>query len=217
MTRDMSAAAITESLKSFGAMPVWFVVLYLDSGTERFWSGRGDFSWGGDIFEGTGDLGAIGDIEESTAQQAFDLPMSLSGVTQDRIDRAMDQDVIGRVAEIYRGWLDADEQLVDVPDLWWRGRLNTMHIELGEIAVISVTAVERLVDWDRARVQRFADNDQQRRFPGDKGFEFTAETAAKTIVWGGLLVGGQGGGPVSHKRSNIDIKHRGGRGGGAGP
>ena len=72
MARDISAAAIAESLKSFGATPVWFVVLNLDSGTERFWSGRGDFSWGGDTYEGTGDLGTIGGIEESTAQHAFE-------------------------------------------------------------------------------------------------------------------------------------------------
>ena len=214
MTRDISAAAITESLKSFGAMPVWFVVLNLDSGTERFWSGRGDFSWGGDTYEGTGDLGAIGNFEESTTRQGLDLTMALSGVPQDRVDRAMDQDVIGRVAEIFRGWLDADEQLVADPDLWWRGRLNSMHIELGETASIETTGVERLVDWDRQRVQRFADNDQQRRFPGDNGFEFTAETAAKTIVWGGLLVGGQGGGAVSDKRSNISNKQRRGISGG---
>ena len=214
MTRDISAAAITESLKSFGAMPVWFVVLNLDSGTERFWSGRGDFSWGGDTYEGTGDLGAIGNFEESTTRQGLDLTMALSGVPQDRVDRAMDQDVIGRVAEIFRGWLDADEQLVADPDLWWRGRLNSMHIELGETASIETTGVERLVDWTGSAFSASPTTTSSAAFPAITASNSPPKPRPRRSSGAACSLAAKVAGAVSDKRSNISNKQRRGISGG---
>lgn len=50
-------------------------------------------------------------------------------------------------------------------------RMDTMEIEAGSTATIVVRAESRLADWDRPRVRRYTDEDQQTLYSGDKFFE----------------------------------------------
>ena len=59
-----------------------------------------------------------------------------------------------------------------------------MNIEAGETATISISVESRLVDWERPRVHRYTNADQQIAYPGDKGLEFVAQMVEKELVWG---------------------------------
>ena len=75
-------------------------------------------------------------------------------------------------------------QLVAQPIRLFSGRMDTMDTEVGDTATITVTAESRMVSWDKARVRRYNNEDQQNRYPGDRGFEFVSQMVEKNLLWG---------------------------------
>ena len=69
----------------------------------------------------------------------------------------------------------------------FKGRVNQINIEAGETATISLTVESRLVDWERRRVRRYNNADQQVAFSGDKGFEFVPRMVEKELILGGRV------------------------------
>lgn len=197
MSRTITSAVVAESAKAQGAKPILLARLAFDSSVETLWSGRGNLTWNGEVYRGVGDLGAVSGVEEGVEQRAFGVRMTLSGVPLNLLSLSLNEDVQGRRAEIWLGFLDANYALVADPVLVFRGRMDAMDASLGETATISLTAENRLADWNRPRVRRYTDAELQARFPGDKGLEFVNPTTEKEIVWGGKVAGGQQGGPVA--------------------
>ena len=85
---------------------------------------------------------------------------------------------------MYLGFLDANYALVADPFVAFKGRMDSMDIELGKTASIQIGIESRLVDWDKARIRRYTNEDQQNYFAGDKGLEFMSEMVDKQLVWG---------------------------------
>ena len=196
MARDLTSATITESKKLSGAKPILLVKLAFDSGAVRVWNGRGDFVFDSETYLGVGDLGSVTNVEEATEQRAFGITLTLSGIPPALLSIALSEEVQGRKAEIWAGFLDDDYVLVVDPVLLFRGGMDTMDILAGEEGIISVTAESRLIDWDRARVRRYTDGDQSEAFPFDRGFEFVSQTTDKEINWGVPAGGKTSGGAV---------------------
>ena len=40
------------------------------------------------------------------------------------------------------------------------------------------------IDWERSRIRRYTNQDQQQKFSGDKGLEFIQELQEKELFWG---------------------------------
>lgn len=196
MARALTAAAKAESQAAV-VRPVVLVKLQFDSGAMRVWSGRGDLTFNSEVYSGVGDYGRIGAVEEGVEQRAFGIALSLSGIPAATVSLALGEDVQGRTAEVWLGFLDANYGLVADPMLAFRGRMDTMDVDLGATATVSVTAESRLADWNKPRVRLWTDASQRELYPNDKGFEFVSESVQKEIVWGGVVAGGQGGGPVA--------------------
>ena len=56
------------------------------------------------------------------------------------------------------------------------------QVAFGEKKLAGVES--RLADWERPRVSRYTDADQQQRFPGDLGCRFAPQMVEKELVWG---------------------------------
>lgn len=184
MARDVTAGVVTESKKGTGAKPFLLVKMQFDSGTLRVWSGRGDLPFNSETYLGIGDLGKISQIEEGIEQRAFGISLQLSGVASSNVSLALSEELQNRKLEVWLGFFDSSYALVVDPVLLFRGRMDTMDIKLGKTATIVVTGESRLIDWARPRIRRYTDGDQQERFPGDLGFQFTSDASDKEIVWG---------------------------------
>ena len=187
MARTLTAAAKTESQKSSGVKPIALVKLAFDSGDMLVWSGRGDLAWTGDTYTGIGDLGRISAVEEGVEQKASGISFELSGIPAATISVALGEDVQGRTARIWLGFLDPAYRLIAAPVLVFGGRLDTMDVKLGETGGVSVTAESRLIDWERPRERLYTDAGQKERFANDEGFAFVNEAVEKEIVWGARL------------------------------
>ena len=196
MGRTITAATKTESLKSSGAKPIALIKLQFDSGDTRVWSGRGDITFNAEVYTGIGDLGRISVIEEGSEQKAFGVVLEISGVPASHISLALNEDVQGRTAQVWLGFLDDNYTLVANPTLIFQGRMDTIGGSLGETGVVIVTAESKLIDWDRPNGLLYTDSAQRELFSGDKGLEFVNEAVEREIIWGSTVVGGQSGGAV---------------------
>ncbi len=111
----------------------------------------------------------IGTIEKTTEtpDQVEGLKFTLSGVTDEALAEAQQENYQGRRVTLL--WCFVDETgTLHVDPLAWQGRLDQPTIALGKTtATITVTAENRMADWQRPRELMFNDADQKRIDPTD--------------------------------------------------
>ena len=76
-------------------------------------------------------------------------------------------------------------QLVDDPAIYYKGRMDSPSISQDDTLEIVLTLENRFAAWDRPKIRRYNNADQQALYPGDKGLEFVEQATEKRIVWGG--------------------------------
>ena len=183
--RSSLTVGMASALTSENVIPVMFVEMDFSSGFLRVNSAVSMYEVEGNNYAGVGTLGKIDPIDESTELQAYGLQLSLSGIPNTLIGTALTEHYQGRALRVLVGALDASHVLLASPVLVFAGRMDNMQITLGpETASISLTAENRLVDWDRPRIRRYNNADQQAEYPGDLGFEFVEQMVNKTLFWG---------------------------------
>jgi len=183
MSRSLNQSII-DVLTQENLTPVIFV--YLDFATDPVYVNSTVLSipWNSEVWVGVNGIGDVTNISESSELSAAQVSFTLTGIPRDLITVATDQDYQGRDVTIYFGVLDSNHDLDGSPSTVWKGRIDTMSIELGQFATVTVTAENRLADWQRPRIRRYSHQDQQLRFPGDLGFEFINTMADVELKWG---------------------------------
>jgi hypothetical protein len=176
-----------EQAYAAGAPEVYLALLVemqFDPEPMRLWSGLGDLAVGNATFTGAGTLLGVSEVEEAAEVRAAVTTLSLSGITGEVIDAALDVDWQGKPATVSLALLTAEGGLLGDPIQVLAGRMDTLSWREGEEAAVSLSVENRLVDLDRPRVRRYTDADQQDEYPGDRGFEFVASLVEKEITWG---------------------------------
>ena len=97
------AAALTAD----NVIPVMLVELDFLSGFVRVHSAVGNITFEGNTYVGTGQLGTISTIEESTELQAYGLRLQLTGIPNTLISTALTEHYQGRAARIWAGAMDS--------------------------------------------------------------------------------------------------------------
>ena len=144
-----------------------------------------NFSWNGSTWIGTGTLGAISAIGENVDLQAQGVSLSLSGISPSLISTALGEQYQGKACQIWFCPLNPDTgQLIGTPIRIFSGRIDTMDIEVGEKATLTLQAEGKLIDFFRPRVSRYTDAEQQLRYPGDLGLQYVNSLIDVEIAWG---------------------------------
>ena len=139
--------------------------------------------WGGRSWTGIGTFGSITRIEETTELKAPGIEATLNGIDPSLISLALSRHIQGDPATLYWGFYDSGHVLIDLPITIFRGRADVMRIVKGDTAAMKLSIESVLADWDRPRVRRYNNADQQQQNPGDKGFEFVEQLADKELNW----------------------------------
>jgi hypothetical protein len=184
MSRGLSVdneAATTASV----VRPALFVELEYESGTVYFNSWDKPIVYDGHTWVGTGNLGKVSSIEESSDAKAQGISLTASGLDVGAVATALGEHYQGRVGRIYIGFLDSSYQLVDDLHLIFQGTMDSQTISLGETGEITVTVENMLADWQRPNRWLYNNADQQSLYPGDRGLEFVEQSTEKEIQWGG--------------------------------
>ena len=160
------------------------MVLNLDSGIIRLWSGIGDLVYAGDTYTGVGNLLSVRLAEESKEIAAKGVNVALNGINSTLIAKALDESYRGRTMAIYLFFMD-DNQVVLYPYAVFVGYINMMNIQdNGETSVISVDAESKLIDLQRPRERRYTSEDQKIDYPNDKGLDAVTWIQNQKIKWG---------------------------------
>lgn len=185
-SRGLSSANQTAALDRV-VRPVLFFELEIDDGSPTEFIRVSDapysITWSGHEWLGIGTLGSVSAAEETTELKAPGVEATLNGIDPSLASIALGRHIQGDPVTIYLGLLDEGHGLVDTPLVLFRGRADTMPIKLGQTASIRLTVESVLADWDRPRVRRYNNADQQQRFPGDRFFEFAEQTVDKDVIW----------------------------------
>ena len=164
--------------------PIILAQMEFESGTVTVTDAPFSLTYDGVTYTGVGQLGAISAVEEGAELQSYAINLSLSGIPSELVSLALLDAYQGNDIRLSLALLDKGHTIIGTPMLLFRGRMDTMDIELGETATITLTAQSRMADWERARLRRYTDEDQRTEYPSDKGFEYIAQMAEKTIYWG---------------------------------
>lgn len=185
MARDINAATITATQQPT-IIPIAMVDLDFEGGAFRAHSGVGDVVYGGNTFTGLGHIGKITSLEEDIELAASGISVVLSGVDPSMVSIALNTHYQGRTGIVYITLLnESTMQIEGEPCILFQGRMDNMNIKMGATAEIELTIENILRDWDRPRVRRYNNVDQQSLYPDDKGLEFIDQAAEKSIYWGG--------------------------------
>jgi hypothetical protein len=131
-----------------------------------------------------GGLGQIDTIGESTDGSAVGVKASLFQVPSEFRDDVADQAVRGCLYELYVGALDYTYRTVIGFKKIWIGKLDTYDIaDAGETITVTAGGESRQIDQKRPAIKRFTDWWQQRKYPGDRGFEYVAAMVEVPILW----------------------------------
>jgi hypothetical protein len=160
------------------------ISLDFSGGTVRVCNASYDFQWNGFTWSGAANVGAVQPIEEGAELQMYGVAMQLSGIPSTMVSNALNQTYRGRSAIIYCAPLDSNYTVLADPVIAFSGRMDTMQIEIGQTATITLSAESRLTDWERARIRRYNNEDQQAVYPSDKGFQFVPQMVSKELSWG---------------------------------
>ncbi len=194
MSREITSAAQGASQAQV-ARPVLLAELDFPSGFVRVNStDRGIFfdSQGAsplNEFLGVGRLGSISTMGETSDLQARGVELTLSGIPSAHVSAAFES-AQGRPGRIWIGFLDDSYALVVEPVLVFSGLIDNSNVNIGETATVTVTVESRLIAWERPKIRRYTNEDQQQRFSGesptitDKFLEFVNQTVDKELLWG---------------------------------
>lgn len=183
--RTLSASMVTE-VSTAALSPILLAELQFDPASPtRLWTGYGTLTYNGVGYLGVGNLGTISPVQETTDLAARGITMQLSGVPTAYVSVALSTTYQGKPCSIMFGALSPTAGLISSPVTVFAGRMDVMQLsDDGQSSILTMTAENRLVDFQRTRELRYTDEEQQNLFTGDVGLEFVTAIQEKTIYWG---------------------------------
>ena len=87
---------------------------------------------GGNTFTALGALLAVGEVQRDVKATSFDMSISLTGIDPNYVALILSNDIKGSTVEIWRGFLDSDNQIITTPTTQffkrWQGIVNNVSI-----------------------------------------------------------------------------------------
>jgi hypothetical protein len=185
MSRGLSSPVATGIAQT--VVPIaFFAEFSFASGALRMWSGYGDKLWNAVNWTGSGELGGISPVDETSEIGASGLTFTLSGVPNALRAIALADAYRGRPCKAWLAILN-DAGAVLGAYQFYAGRMDVMPMKaamVGATSAISIQSENRLVDLYRPRSSRWTNAEQQRLSPGDTSCSRIGKLAERPLPWG---------------------------------
>ena len=178
---------LATAVSSNQTRPFYAATFHFARGAQpvRLWTGLRPIVIEGETYQGVGAFGQVGAVSETTETKAVGLALTLSGIPSNIVNDAIYSDFQGDFVDLYIGNVDADGDLDGRPFQIFRGIIDNMIIEESGVTTRITLKVETtMLELERPRESRYTPEEQQRRFPGDRGFDYVAGLQTKEIQWG---------------------------------
>lgn len=87
---------------------------------------------GGITFSALGALLAVGEVQRDVKATSFDMSIALTGIDPNYVALILSNDIKGSTVEVWRGFLDSDNQIITTPTTQffkrWQGIINNVSI-----------------------------------------------------------------------------------------
>tara|TARA_R110002167_G_scaffold45515_5_gene136739 strand:+ start:2515 stop:3081 length:567 start_codon:yes stop_codon:yes gene_type:complete len=141
-----------------------------------------DLDFGGDTYS-YGVLGNISTINETDDLKDASITLTFSAVDPTIIAAVSGSDFVNSTVTVRIMFFDEDWQSVGDGLLFFEGGASSQNIALGQTAEISVNCKSKIAALNRARSERYSDQDQQAKYHGDLGMQYATTVSSKDIVW----------------------------------
>ena len=126
----------------------------------------------------------ITNVSEANTPLKNTLRITLSAVDQTYVSIVLNNNVIGDIVTIYRGFLDSNNALIADPYLLYYGTIDEHNVTDNTTdSTISLLVTSHWGQFDKVSGRTTSDNAQRRFFSSDEGMEFSAITV-QDIQWG---------------------------------
>lgn len=175
--------------------------------TLRMTSDTGPVVFGGETYT-PGTLGGIGTVKEGGKMEDTSIGIDFSGVDVPTLAVAASPDFLNSPVSVWllvsggtipaklRGDaidVTADSVILTADEMGniFRGHIllfsgftaGAPSISYGQESRVVVQCKGKFSALDRARTERYADADQQRKYPGDLGMQYASIVASREVVW----------------------------------
>lgn len=162
-----------------------FLAVFIDTPDPvRAFTGKGEIAFDGQYWTGIEGVATIESVGESTSGSASALKCTLLRVPGEFRDDLADQAVRGCTMELHLGALDETHRRVIGTKRIRKCTLQGYDIaDDGTELTVAATGESRMIDQRRVAIKRFTDEAQQRKYPGDRGFEYAAAMTEVPVLW----------------------------------
>ena len=164
--------------------PVYFAQIDFPSGMLRVNSSDRNITYGGFLYTGVGNLGQVSDYAATTGTAATGLRLTLTGLPTSTTEQIANENVRNHIVTMALALLDSNYQIITGPFIWFIGRVDSLTVGVGRVTNVSLSATSRLINWAKASNGRYTHEDQQSKYPADKGFIFISKLAQRKLHWG---------------------------------
>lgn len=156
------------------------------------WTGTGGIKFADEDWVGIGGvdsagnavvIGALETIGEGTDGSATGVKVTLVGIPSEHREHLEQQAVRGAEFRVYIGALNETRQIVQAYKLLTKAKLDSYQIVDGTDLSVIVTGESRMLDQRRPSIKRYTDAAQQRKYPGDRFFEYMPQLPSIPILW----------------------------------
>jgi len=185
MPRELHADVIT----ALGQSHINFIVLCtfaVGPTVLRLCTRLSSITIGGNEYTGSGTIGGVDVFAENNKLDPSGAEIRLSGVDLSLVATFSNHEFLNRRATVSYGVLTDSDVLIGDPILVFSGSIDSVDVVYGLEPEINIGVSDALADWDRAQAEFWSDSEQQRLYPGDKGFSMVEGLSKKTIIWPGV-------------------------------
>lgn len=176
-----SRRQLTATIKESVIRPVFFCQI----GTTMFMnSSDRNIDFNGATWYATGELGQIYPITEGLASTEAGWMMTLSHLPLNDLDAASEA-LRDKPVSLYIGLMNDAHALIEPARRVATGKVLSNNVTIADnFASISVVVRSTMSNWGRIKNDRYTDELQQLKFPGDLGFSFVADMMYRKLTWG---------------------------------
>lgn len=185
MTR-FTSSAVVDQLATPQINDAHLVEIILDANTYRLSNYYRKLTISSGTYTPVGHLLSVGGLREVARLENNQVTLSLSGVDQNYISAFLSEEYIDRQVKIYYVMLDANGDIVGSEQTVFDGRIDQPVIEddpVSGTSIITLSCSSHWIDFERVNSRRYSHEEQQFRYPGDKGLEFVSEIPLD-LIWG---------------------------------
>lgn len=152
-------------------------------GAGRFWSGIGQLAWRGQTWTGSGMLGKITPIKQTSAIAVQEIQFQMSGVDAETASKLNDnvRNLSGKA------WLAGiwKREVVPDPYLILQSQLDYQQYDVDEDgnAVLTITARSGFYTLERNIDEAWTTEEQKKLYPNDTGLDLIPGLQNQDIIW----------------------------------